>query len=54
MENNESLVKHFHDEEKKLTIQRYFCLICGKQGKKAEIRKPQLKGLIVGNFIDLN
>lgn len=45
IENNESPIKLFQDEEKKFIIQPYFYLICGKQGKKVKMRKPQEKGL---------
>ena len=45
MANEESPVKLFHSEEKKLKIQSSYCLICGKQSKKNAMRKPQEKGL---------
>ena len=45
MANEESPVKLFHSEEKKLKIQSSYCLICGKQSKKNATRKPQEKGL---------
>ena len=40
-ENNKSPVKLFQDEEKKLKIQPYFYLMCGKQGKSVQMRKTQ-------------
>ena len=38
--NNESPLEPFQNEEKKVIIQPHVCLICLKQGKKAETRKP--------------
>lgn len=43
--NNESPLEPFQNEQKKVIIQPYLCLICLKQGKKAETRKPQKKEL---------
>ena len=45
IENNESPIKRFQDEEKKFIIQPYFYLICGKQDKKAENEETAREGV---------
>ena len=45
IENNESPIKLFQDEEKKFIIQPYFYLICGKQDKKAENEETAREGV---------